>query len=184
MIPDIPLVKGEIDLFLQVLLSLYGIADGDNRMDERIQVHRPCQEARRVRRGIAVIAVQRNIVDVLIALVQHGQFPVAKGRHLRGGGAAGHQFDGRIDPLHHLGGFIGNASVFIGCLPAHLPGTVHLISETPELDAQRILLSVGDPHVGEFGAAHVIGILHDIPCLFRTSRSEIDRVHDFGTRLL
>ena len=82
MVPDVPLVEGEIDLLFAVFLSLHRIADGYYALDKVIHIHRPGEEARRVAGRVGIVAVQGNIVDVLIALVQHRELPVAEARHL------------------------------------------------------------------------------------------------------
>ena len=182
-IPDVPLVKGQVDLLLLVLLALHRVADGDHRMDKVIQVHAPGQEAGGIVGGIAVVTVQGNIVDVLIALVQHRQFPVAESGHLGGGGTAGHQFDGGIHPLHHLGGFVGDMAVFRCGFMSHLPGAVHLVAKAPHFNAQRILSSVPDPHITELASALVVGVFHDVPRVFRSPGAQVDGIHDFAADL-
>ena len=184
MIPDVPFVEGEVDLLSAVLLPFYRITDRDHAPDEVIHIHRPGKEARRVAGRIGIIAMERDIVDIVIALVQHGELPVAEGRHLGTGGAAGHEFDGGVDPLHHLGGLVCGAAVFISGFLSHLPGAVHLVSEAPELDPKGLLLSVRDPEVGERTVSGMIGILYDISRLLRAAGAEIDRVHDLTSGLL
>ena len=178
MVPDIPLVEGQMDLLFQVLLSLYRIADGYHRMDEVVQVHAPGQEARRIIGGVPVIAVEGYVIDVLIAFVQHGQFPASEGGHLGAGGSAGHQFNGRVHPLHHLCGFVGDPAVLQGGLVAHLPGPVHLVAKAPEPDPQGVLLAVGDAHVAEPAAAGMICILYNIPGVLRPPGPQVDGIHD------
>ena len=182
-VPDVPLVKGQVDLLLLMLLALHSVADGDHRMDKIIQIHAPGQEAGSVIGGIAVVAVQGNIINVLIALIQHSEFPVPEGRHLGRGRAARHQFDGGIHPLHHLSSFIGNMSVFHGSFMSHLPGTVHFIAKAPHFDAQRILFPVFDPHVAELASALMVRVFHDIPGVFRSAGAQIDGIHDLAADL-
>ena len=184
MVPDVPLVEGEIDLLFAVFLSLHRIADGYYALDKVIHIHRPGEEARRVAGRVGIVAVQGDIVDVLIALVQHRELPVAETRHLRTGRAAGHELDGRIDPLHHLGGLVRSTAVFIGGFLPHLPGTVHLVAEAPELDVEWLFLSIRDTLVGEIAVSRVIGIFHDVPRLLRAAGAEIHRVHDLAPGLL
>ena len=179
-VPNVPLVEGEVDLLLAVLLAFYSITDGGDGMDEIIHIHRARQEARSVPCRVAVIAVKRDIVDILVALVEHFELPGAEGRHLRAGRAAGHDFDGGVDPLHHFGGFVRDVPVFPGCLLPHLPGPVHLVAEAPEFDIEGILLPVCNTHVREFAPSEVVGILHHITRLLGPSRAEVDGIHYLG----
>ena len=166
-----------------MLLSLNRVADGDHRPDEGVQVHAPGQEARRVACRIPVIAVEGYVIDVVVALLQHGQLPVPEGGHVIAGGPAGDQLDGGIHPLHELRGFVGGPAVLPGRLVAHLPGAVHFVAQTPEPDVQRVLRPVPDPHVAEPGPAGMVGVLHDVPGVLRPPGPQVDRVHDPGIRL-
>ena len=161
-----------------------GVADRDDFPDEIIQVHAAGQEAGGVVGGVAVVAVEGDVVHVLVALVEHGVFPVAVSRHVVGGAAAGDQLDGGVDPLHDLGGLVGYAAVLVGSLVADLPGTVHLVAQTPELDPQRVLRAVFDPQVGPVAAALVVGVLDDVAGRVRAAGAEVHRVHDGGVRRL
>ena len=161
-----------------------GVADRDDFPDEIIQVHAAGQEAGRVAGGVAVVPVQRNIVNVLVALVQHLVFPAAESRHLMGAAAAGHDFNVRIHPFHHLGGFVGCPAVFIGGLLAHLPGAVHFVSEAPEFDVEGVLRPVFDAQVAPVAAAFMVAVFHHIPRGVRPPGAEVHGVHDFRVRLL
>ena len=184
MIPDIPLVKREVDLLFAVLLPLDRVADRDHALDELVHIHGPCQETRCVSGRVPIISVKRDIVDVVIAFVEHAEFPVAERWHLGTGGAACHDFNGRVDPFHHFRSFIRDMTVFIRCFLSHLPGAVHLVAETPESDPERFLLSICDAHIRELAVPSVVGILHKVSGLFRTTRSEIHSVHDFAVDTL
>ena len=85
MIPDIPLIKGKVDLLFAVLLPFHRVTDGRNALDEVVHVHSASQEARCIPGRIAVIPVERYIINVLIAFVEHLQLPAAEGRHPRAG---------------------------------------------------------------------------------------------------
>ena len=179
MIPDIPLVKREVDLLLAVLLALHRIADGNDRLDEGVQIHITGQEIRRLIAGIAVVAVQAHIIDLIVAFVQHLVLPAAEGAHFVRRGAAGHQLDVGVYPLHHLARFAGGTAVFRGRLVAHLPGAVHFVAKAPELDAEGILRAVLDAQVAPIAAGGMIGVFHHIAGGVRSAGTQIDGVHHF-----
>ena len=52
MIPDIPFIKGKIDLFLSAFLCFDTVQNGDNGRDKLIHSHTSCQEIRCVVGGI------------------------------------------------------------------------------------------------------------------------------------
>ena len=85
MIPDVPLIKGEVDLLFAVLPAFYCITDGADAVDKIVHVHGAGKKARGISRGVCVITVEGDIVDIFIALVEHGQLPVSEGRHLGAG---------------------------------------------------------------------------------------------------
>ena len=184
MIPHVPFIEGQIDLLFAVLLALHRVADGDHGVDEIVQVHAAGQEAGGVVGGIAVVAVQGNIINVLIALVQHLQLPVPEGGHLVGGRTAGDQLDGGIDPLHHFGGFVGDAAIFHRGFVAHLPGAVHFVAQAPQLDAEGLLRAVLDAHIGELAAALVVGVFHHVPGVFGAPGAQVDGVHHLSVGFL
>ena len=177
MVPDVPLVEGEVDLLFAVLLAFDGIADGGDGMDKIVHVHGAGQEAGGIPRRIAVVPVEGDVVDIVIALVEHIQLPGTEGRHLRTGGAAGYHLDRGVDPLHHFGGFVCYMAVLPCRLPAHLPGAVHLVAETPDFDVEGVLLPVGDTQIREFAAAAVVGILYNVSRLLGPACAEVDGIH-------
>ena len=69
--------------------------------------------------------MERQIVDVGIALAEDLLFPGAERRHRAVGAAAGDGLNGRVEHLHELGRLAGDAAVFRGRLRADLPGAVH-----------------------------------------------------------
>ena len=184
MVPDVPLVEGQIDLLFAVLFALHRVADGYDRLDEGVQVHIAGQEIRRLIAGIAIVAVQAHIIDLIVAFVQHLVLPAAEGAHFVRRGTAGHQLDGGVYPLHHLARFAGGTAVFRGRLVAHLPGAVHFVAKAPELDAEGILRAVLNAQVAPVAAGGVVGIFHHVPGGVRAPGAQIDGVHDLRIRFL
>src|SRR5690606_15387954 len=104
-------------------------------------------------------------------------FPGAEGRHVPAGRAAGGKLDARVDEAHHLGGLIGDAAILLGGLAAHLPGSVDLVAEAPELDVVRLLPAVAAAEVGELGAGGMVAVFDQPAGLVRPARAKIDRQH-------
>ncbi len=178
--PDIPFVEGEIELLFAALLSLNVITDGRDRADEAVHVDGFGKEVGRVVVHIAIIGVQREIIDLFIGVVEHGGFPRTVGRHL-GVGATGHyQFDGRVHPLHHLGGFDGETAIFVGGLGAGLPRTVHLVAETPDFDVMRVGIAVGAAAVAPQRAAGEVAVFEQVARGLRAPPAQVVRPHGRG----
>lgn len=84
-----------------------------------------------------------DVVDVLVALLEHDPLPVGVCCHLVVGRAAGNRLDCGIEALEGLGRLIGNPAVIMGRPVADLPRAVHLVAEAPHLHAMRLLVAVG-----------------------------------------
>ena len=182
-VPHVPLVKGQVDGLFRMLLSLDRVADADHGADKVLQIHGAGQESGRIVSGIAVIAVQGHVIHRVVALLQHLQLPVAERLHLRGGGTAGHQLDGRIHPFHDLAGLVRQSPVFGGRLVAHLPRAVHLVAQAPQLDAEWIALAVSPAQIAPIGSARMVGILHHVARRVHAAGTQVDGVHRAGVGL-
>src|SRR5450759_1028778 len=83
--------------------------------------------------------------------------PVRAGAEV--GGAGGDQLDGGVGPLHELNGFEGELAIVVGAAVAHLPGAIHLVTESPELDLPGIAASVLAAQAGHGGVFGGIAVL-------------------------
>src|SRR5258708_3706532 len=110
-------------------------------------------------------------------MLQNFVLPSAERRHIPMRRPAGGELEGRIDQSHHLGSFSRGAAIFIGCLLAHLPGTIHFIAQTPEFDPVRLLVTVFRAQIAIKGSASVIAVLHKIASFIRSPGSEVDAEH-------
>ncbi|MGI3197975.1 hypothetical protein ACRJ4W_03440 [Streptomyces sp. GLT-R25] len=126
--------------------------------------------------------MQGDVVDEVVRLRQDRRLPRGEGRHGLAGGAAGDQFDGGVDLPHRAGGLGGDPSVLLGGLVAGLPGAVHLVAEAPHLDAERVLVAVRDPLLGQGGPGRVVGVLLELQGLRHSPGPEVDRHHRLGLR--
>jgi len=101
----------------------------------------------RLIRVVAVVLVHRNVVDLVVAVIEDRGLPLGKLGHVPVRTSDRHQFEGGIKEFQGLGGLKRNAPVFVGGLLAHLPGAVELVPQAPELDVVGVLHAVGLPQV-------------------------------------
>ena len=161
-------------------------AIADDLVDEAVHQIGAGEESRRVAGVVVDIGVQRDVLDMVESVLEHGFFPGAERRHVAAGGSAGRQFDAGVDPLHHLRRLGGDAAVFRGRLRFHLPGPVHLVSEAPELHAVRLLPAVRAAQVGKRRAAGMVAVFEHLArgigaARARGSRPASARIRPAGT---
>ena len=89
-----------------------------------------------------VVGVQGDVVDEVVRLLEDRRLPLGEGRHGLAGGAAGDEFDVRVDLAHRAGRLGGDPAVLLGRLVAGLPGAVHLVAQAPQPDAEGVLVAV------------------------------------------
>ena len=126
--------------------------------------------------------MQRNIFDMVEGVVQHRVFPDPVARHIAARRAAGGKLDAWVYPAHHLGRFDRDAAIFGRRLGPHLPRSVHLVAETPELDVVRFLPAMRAAQVGQRRATRVVAILDHVARLVACKRAKIDREHRLHLR--
>ena len=183
-IPDVPLIKGKIDLLLAPLFGLHAVRDGQNGRNEFIHSLGICQKFRRVVVPVSIVLMKGKIVHLIIALGEHFLLPVAKGIHGKGCAAAGHGLNGRIHEFHQTAGLRRDAAVFLRSLMSHLPGTVHLVAQAPEFDVMGLFIAVLSSQVAVVGALFKVAVFQHILRFFRPSGSQIDSHHHVASRLL
>ena len=84
MIPNVPLVEGEIYGVAGVLLALHSAGNGCDSLDEVVEVHCACEEVGSVVVRVAVVSVEGEVVDVVVSLVEDCPFPAAECGHTGG----------------------------------------------------------------------------------------------------
>ena len=156
-----------------MLFGLDGVADSGYRFNEAVKVQRFGEEETDVVFGVAVVVMKGDVVHIVIGMFQNGGFPAAEGGHSQVGAAAGHQFNGGIHPLHDLGGFSGDPSIFFGGFGADLPGAVHLVAQAPGFDVERLFKAIGSPFVAIQGTAGEVTVFHQIPGFFGSSGTQV-----------
>ena len=179
-VDDVPLVEGQVDRRTVTTAGLDRIGRRDHRLDEVVHVHRGRQEAGGVAVLLAVVDVQRDVVDLVVALGEDLVLPAAEGGHLRVGRAARHQLDGRVDQPHRPARLGGQPTVLVRGLVADLPRSVHLVAQAPEPVTEGILGPVGDPSIRPVGATRVVGVLQQVAGFLQPPGAQVDRHHHLG----
>jgi hypothetical protein len=59
----------------------------------------------------------------------------------------------------------------------HLPGAVHLVAQTPELDRVRLVIAMFTPEVGVVAARRVVAIFDEIARCVAIACAEVDGKH-------
>ncbi len=153
------------------------IRDPHDLLDEAVEEIGAGEERGGIPGVVVEVAVQRDQLDLVEAVLQHGVLPGPEGRHVAARGAAGGELDAGIEPLHHFRGLGRDPAVLGGRLGRDLPGPVHLVAEAPELHAVRLLEAMGAAQVGERAAARVVAVLEQPARGIRPAGAEVDREH-------
>src|SRR5262249_59746612 len=93
--------------------------------------------------GVAYITMQRLVIDVSPEIVQDSSVPTNPVRAravVRG--ASPDQLNVGIGPAHQFGSFQGELAVVFSAAMAHLPETVHLISQPPIGHSPRFFAAI------------------------------------------
>src|SRR5580704_10956816 len=91
--------------------------------------------------------------------------------------AAGGELQGWINQSHHLGCFLGDATIFIRRLSAYLPRTVHFIAQTPELHSVWLFVAMFRAQIAIERSARVVAVLQEMAGFIRSSGSQVDAQH-------
>ena len=140
-IPDVPLVERQTDMLVTADLKADLFADGGDLLNELAHLLAACKEIHDVALMVRIILMERQIVDVGIALAEDLLFPGAERRHRAVGAAAGDGLNGRVEHLHELGRLAGDAAVFrgrwnLGSLPMIPPRFGIKLIENPTYEKQ------------------------------------------------
>ena len=76
-----------------MLFRFDAVADGGDGGDKGIKIEAFCQEFANIVGIVVIIGVKRDIIDVIVAVVEHFLFPLAEGWHHQPGASASDQFD-------------------------------------------------------------------------------------------
>ena len=168
-IPDVPFVERDRHILLRPLLALHEVDHAAHRADIAIQLFRQSKEVRRVLLVVLEIHVQRNVVDIVVGLLEHRGLPLRVGRHVGVGRSADHQFEIAVEGPQRFGRFIGKLAVLAGRLVADLPGPVHLVPQTPGFHRPRLCPPVLATQVRPVAAAGVVHVFDEAPGLVETA---------------
>lgn len=180
-VPDVPLVEGEHHGFFVAVFGFDEVAGGEDVVDLVLHL-RGAGEV--IGEGfVAVFAdveVEGEGIDVPVAVIEHDTVPVGKAGHAGAGGAAGDEFEGGVELAEGVGGFVGEAAVFLGGFAAGLPGAVHLVAEAPGADVMGRGVAVGVAEVAEFRADGSVTILDELAGGVEAAGAEVDGHHGRG----
>ena len=170
-------------MLVGAFVRAHGVAYGGDLFDLAIhgEIHR--QVFRAVVEcffGVSKIAVERDAIDFVIALFEHGAVPLNIGGHEGAARSAGDELDGGIENAHLPGGVRGFDSVFAGWHVADLPRAVHLITDAPVLHVVRLIVSVRAAQFAPFGSAGHIAVFDQGGRIFRRRRAKVEPEERFG----
>ena len=177
MVPDVPLVKGDVDPLFGVLLSLNVVQSSHDAPDKLFGLHPFGKKVFKIPVAVPVVLVHGDVVHVVEGDRKRRRLPFAEGIHPVGGGAAQYGLNGRVGPFHELGGLVGEPAVGFRFLVPHLPVPVHLVAETPELDAVGLVRAVFPAQVAPVSAARMVAVFQQVPCFLRAAGTEVYRHH-------
>ena len=182
LVPDVPLIEGDVHLVAVLACGLDGVDGGDHAVDEGVHIHTLGQEGGGVAVVLLVVGVHGDVVHLFVGVGEHSVLPRAEGGHLPVGGADGDQLDAVVHQLHRLGRLLGQTAVFVSRLVPDLPRPVQLVAQAPELDVEGVLLGAGGravlpAQIRPVGAAGVVGVLHQGPGLVDAAGAQVDRLH-------
>ena len=123
------------------------------------------------------------MIDRVVGVLEHHPLPFGIGLHVGVGRAADDQLQRLVERAQRLGDFVGEPAVFVRGLVADLPGPVHLVAETPMLDAERLGATVGLAQIAPIAARRAVDVFDEIARLIEPARAEVDGEHHFGSDL-
>ena len=176
-VPDVPLVKREADVLVAAGFEADFFTDVRDLPNKARHFHVSREEIHDVPLRVRIILVQREVVDVGIALAQNLFFPHAEGRHGAERAAADHKLNIRVEHLHQLCRFAGDAAILGRRLRADLPRAVHFIAEAPELDTVRRVVAVFAALVSPVGVRAAVAVFQQLDGILRRAGAEIDGQH-------
>ena len=160
------------------------IGGRDDALDELLHVDGRGEELLRIAPVLLVVRVARDEVDVVERLLEDLALPRSERRHAATGGAARHEFDGRVELAHRLRGARGELAVVHGVAVAQLPRAVHLVAEAPHLHTERLGMPVGGPLIRARRRDRGVGVLEEIECLLGAAGAEVHGEHQVAADLV
>ena len=163
MVPYIPFIKGYVDFLFGTLLGLNIITGGNYVFNKMIHVHRIGKEVGGCRppgfhsTGAWRYSLRSHRHDPGLLFPSHSRYPFLNWSFRR------QPVQSWIHPFHDLGGLAGKPSVLLGRFMSDLPGAIHLISQIPQPDIVRLLITILNPQITPVSAGRKIAVLHQIP---------------------
>ena len=170
MIPaaQIPLVEGDFDAVLQPQRAEQAADGGDAPLKLRGRLKGFPVAAQRVGLPRLVeVAVDADHVDQIARAAQQGQVPV----DVRHGG--GQNPDAGVHAAHHLGALADERPPLLRRLRSDLAAGVVLVADGPVLDAERLLVPVGDAQPGPAAHGRLVAVFHPVGHLLRRAGARV-----------
>jgi len=180
MVPDVPFVKADIDVAGRAFVGFDQIDRAFDGRDIAVKLVVQRQIVRGVLGAVGEIHVQADVVHRLVSVLQHDPLPFRVGFHVGIGRAADDQFQLFVERAQGLGDLVRQTAIFIGGLVADLPGAVHLVPQTPQVDVERCGAAVLLAQVAPIAAQRPVDIFDEIARLIQTARAQVDRQHHLG----
>ena len=165
-------------------MSLHQIADRNGFRDLFFHAQIHGQILRTVAAGfvrsVSDVAMQRERIDVLVALLEDFAVPLQVGWHEGSARSAGDELKRRIDRVHLPRRVLRLQPVLGGRHVTDLPGTVHLVPQAPVLHFVGLGKAVLAAQVAPLRALLHIAIFHQRGGLFRGSRAQVEAHQGIG----
>ena len=108
---------------------------------------------------VAVVRVQRDAVDLVVALLQHFAVPDQVGRHAGAARPARNQLHTAVDDAHLFGDVARLPAVLARLQLPDLPRAVHLVAEAPVAHVVRLLVAVRPTEIAPLRAPLQVAVL-------------------------
>src|SRR5579871_5032767 len=183
-IPDVPFVEGKGEALVGFTQTANVIAYRRNFLDLALHIEVECQIAAGIAvglAGVAVIAMERDKVDIVIALLEHLAIPFEEGPHTGAARTTCDELQRVIDRAHLAGGIGCFQTVLGGRHMADLPGAIHFIAETPRFDIVGRGEAVTAAQLAPAGSADHVAILDESRGLLCCSASQVDGKQRLGS---
>ena len=129
---------------------------------------------------VAEIAVERESVNIVVALLEHLAVPLEVSGHTRATGPAGNQLERRIHVAHLAGGVGGLEAIFLGRHVPDLPGAIHFVAQAPVAHFVGIGNSVLAAQIAPASSLLHVAILDERGGFFGRSGPQIQAHERFG----
>ena len=141
-VPDVHSSNDRLILFREQVLARTWSAVA---ITDSMKASMSSAEASGVAVVLLVVGVQRQVVDLVVGVLQHGRLPMVGIPECELPQAMSSR--ARVDHPHRPRRLSGEPPVLLGGLVPHLPRAVQFVAQAPELHAERIGVAMADAQV-------------------------------------